>query len=493
MSKIPHKNADAINPASPVVLRKVPPAYMPQVLAIASSTGGQQILTEILSSFKGMTINVPIFITQHMLKDFTVLLADQLSSASDIKCVEASDNMEVTPGTVYIAPGNFHMLVKKKNGKIKIVLSSEPPENFCRPAADPMLRSIIEAYGGHKVLAIVLTGMGSDGYLGCKELCEEGGVVIAQDYESSTVWGMPGKVAKEGLCSFVLPPKQISEKITEIFSGGIESNDKVNYDFNFLAQFIKAGSGINLSKDKHYLMESRLLPIIRKHAISDMRGLVNALKLSPTQELKREVIESLTTNETSFFRDIKPFNYFRDEVMPLLANMPNRKIRIWSAACSSGQEAYSLAMTFIENKARSPGKIVEIIGTDINTHIIEKAKRAVYSQFEVQRGLPITMLMKYFTQEDERWHLKDKVKNMVTFKHLNLLENFTMNIGRFDVVFCRNVLIYFDEPTKKQVLENIAKVLNPGGILFLGGSENTLGLTKSFTPFRDLPGIFTLV
>lgn len=209
-------------PETEIILKKLPAAFFPDVIAISSSTGGPRILNQILKQLKGRTIRLPIFITQHMPSDFTGLMAEQISEASEIKCQEASDGMEIENGEIYVAPGNYHMLVKKSStGKNVISLSVDAPENFCRPAADPMLRSLLNLYGGQKILSVVLTGMGQDGLKGCEMIVEKGGVVLAQDPESSAVWGMPGAVAKAGICTFVLPPEEMAEKIIELSGGKI--------------------------------------------------------------------------------------------------------------------------------------------------------------------------------------------------------------------------------------------------------------------------------
>ncbi|AIL65651.1 Chemotaxis protein methyltransferase [Rickettsiales bacterium Ac37b] len=263
-------------------------------------------------------------------------------------------------------------------------------------------------------------------------------------------------------------------------------------DFDFITKLIKKRSGIALSEDKKYLVDSRLLNIVRNLNFSNLHDLINKIRINKDEGLITEVINAITTNETSFFRDIKPFEQIQTIVIPRLISMnPEKKLfRIWSAACSTGQEPYSVAMNIIENKTLSSYKF-EIIATDISTTVLEKAKAGTYSQFEVQRGLPITLLIKYFNQNGDSWILDEKIRSMVTFKHLNLLED-SSSLGMFDIILCRNTLIYFETETRNTVLTMISKQLNRNGVLILGSTENTLGLEQNFVPLKETVAMFTL-
>jgi chemotaxis protein methyltransferase CheR len=202
----------------------------------------------------------------------------------------------------------------------------------------------------------------------------------------------------------------------------------------------------------------------------------------------------MTTNESFFFRDDKPFIHFRAQALPRLvaARPPGSTIRVWSAASSSGQEAYSLAMIVAESKAVLGDRKVEIIGTDIARDQLARARDGLYSQFEVQRGLPVQMLMRYFKKEDSNWRINDAIKAMAQFREFNLLSDLR-SLGRFDIVFCRNVLIYFDQPTKARVLGAIAGVMPADGILYLGGAETVLGITPRFAPLPAERGVYGVV
>jgi chemotaxis protein methyltransferase CheR len=261
-------------------------------------------------------------------------------------------------------------------------------------------------------------------------------------------------------------------------------------DFSFIARLLKERSGLVLMQDKAYLLESRLLPITRRRNLRSLEELVAALRRGD-DALARAVVEAMTTNESSFFRDIKPFDQFRTFVLPQLmkARAQNRALRVWSAACSSGQEPYSLAMILTEEKAKMASWQVEILATDLSTEILEKAQAGLYSQFEVQRGLPIQLLVKYFRQQGENWVIDPSIRSMVKYRVVNLLDEVT-HLGQFDVIFCRNVLIYFDMVTKTKVLERLSRVLRPDGYLFLGGAETIIGLTDKFQNVAEQRGIY---
>ncbi|HSV29628.1 MAG TPA: protein-glutamate O-methyltransferase [Candidatus Omnitrophota bacterium] len=263
-------------------------------------------------------------------------------------------------------------------------------------------------------------------------------------------------------------------------------------DFDFIAKMLKDRSGLVITRDKAYLLESRLTPVARKRGLKSLDDLVASMRTAG-EDLLREVTEAMTTNESFFFRDMKPFDQFKDLVLPALlqSRATKKSFRIWSAACSSGQEAYSLAMILKEEGARLAGWKIEIVGTDISNEMLEKAKAGLYSQFEVQRGLPINMLVKYFKKNNEMWQIDPAIRAMVQYREYNLLHDLKP-LGQFDVVFCRNVLIYFDQPTKSRVLENISKNMPDDGFLYLGGAETVLGISDRFKPIPDQRGVYSV-
>ena len=265
--------------------------------------------------------------------------------------------------------------------------------------------------------------------------------------------------------------------------------------YEAIARLIHARSGLVLGPDKLYLMETRLAPLLRREGLKDLEALAERLRstirVAHNAELAREVVEAMTTNETLFFRDAKPFTHLRQQTLPRLhqSRQASRPLRIWSAAASTGQEAYSLAMVLAEHRDMMSGRPVEVLGTDLAREPIQRAREGLYTQFEVQRGLPVQMLIKYFEKEERGWRVKPDIRAAVQFREWNLLADLSA-LGMFDVVFCRNVLIYFDLPTKTRVLNAIARQLVSDGLLYLGGAETTLGLTTRFLPLAAEHGVY---
>jgi chemotaxis protein methyltransferase CheR len=263
-------------------------------------------------------------------------------------------------------------------------------------------------------------------------------------------------------------------------------------DFTYFCKLILDRTGLVLGPDKSYLIESRLTPVARRYSLNGLEGLATALRQGRNSDLLRDFTDALMTNESFFFRDTKPFDQFRDVVLPrLMAARSSKRLRIWSAACSTGQEAYSLAMILKEQSAKLAGWTIEIIGTDISHEVLARAQSGIYTQFEVQRGLPIHLLVKYFKQDGDKWQLVPEIRSMVRYKEFNLLTEPTA-LGGFDVIFCRNVLIYFDQKAKAAILGRISKLLPPDGLLYLGGAETVLGVSDRFEPLAGHRGIYAL-
>jgi len=238
--------------------------------------------------------------------------------------------------------------------------------------------------------------------------------------------------------------------------------------FQFLTGLVKARSGIVLNTDKAYMLDTRLAPILKRERLVSLDALAGRLRNAPSLPLATEVVEALTTNESSFFRDGKPFEHLRQILPKLAASRPaGQSLRIWSAAASTGQEAYSVAMIVNEMAPALGGRRVEILGTDLSRDVLARAQEGLFSQFEVQRGLPVQLLVEYFKPDSGRWRISDGLRAMVRWQCFNLLENPAI-LGRFDIIFCRNVLIYFDSATKTQVLANIANQLQSDGYVYLG-------------------------
>jgi chemotaxis protein methyltransferase CheR len=260
-------------------------------------------------------------------------------------------------------------------------------------------------------------------------------------------------------------------------------------DYEFLRKLLKERSGLDLSGDKQYLVESRLIPLARRAGMPGIAELVAKLR-GGSDALTSEVVEAMTTNETFFFRDKIPFDHLRETILPALvqARASRRALRIWCAASSTGQEPYSVAMC-VKEFAALTGWRVEIVATDLSQAVLEKSRAGIFSQFEVQRGLPIQMLVKYFTQAGDLWQLNADIRAMVQHRQLNLLQDFS-HLGTFDVIFCRNVLIYFDQDTKAGIFDRLARMLEPDGVLLLGAAESVVGISDAFRPYPERRGLY---
>ena len=262
-------------------------------------------------------------------------------------------------------------------------------------------------------------------------------------------------------------------------------------DFDYLRKLLRERSGLVLAAEKQYLAESRLVPVARRHGLGSLGELIDRLRDKSPAALIAGVVEAMTNNETFFFRDKLPFDHFRDTMMPALiaARERDKRIRIWCTAASTGQEPYSLAMLLKGMSVLLAGYRVDIVATDLSSEVLEKGKAGTYTQFEVQRGLPVQLLVRFFEQSGESWQLAPELRGMVQFRSLNLLNDFSA-LSTFDVVFCRNVLIYFDQDTKVAVLNRIARQMPDDGYLVLGAAETVIGLTDAFKPLADKRGLY---
>lgn len=262
-------------------------------------------------------------------------------------------------------------------------------------------------------------------------------------------------------------------------------------DFDNLCEVVRDRSGIVLNADKAYLVENRLSPIARRHSCSSVEDFLRSLRTSRDETVMRDVIDALTTNESFFFRDEKPFKAFREVMIPHLleARAFRKRIRIWCAACSSGQEPFSLAMILQEMKAQLDGWKIEIIGTDLSSAILDRARKGEFTEFEVHRGLTDAQLSRYFNRSGNNWVVAPEIRSMVDFRPFNLLQS-PAALGKFDIVFCRNVLIYFDQKTKEKVLNSIVTVSESDAYLTLGASETMIGLSNAYAPVPGGHGIY---
>lgn len=252
-------------------------------------------------------------------------------------------------------------------------------------------------------------------------------------------------------------------------------------EFDFIRSFLQEKSAIVLDDEKHYLVESRLQPLARREGFASVSELLQKLQSSRVNGLPQKVVEAMTTHETSFFRDIRPFEALRKSVLPerIAAQSSTRQLKIWCLACSTGQEPYTLAMMIRESFPQLQTWDVRIIATDLSTQILEKARQGVFSQLEVNRGLPTAYLLKYFQRQGMNWQLKEDIRKMIDFRTMNLIEPWPTGPAA-DVILLRNVLIYFDVATKKEILAKVRRLMHPDGYLLLGGAESTLNLDDAF-------------
>ncbi|GAA0528629.1 chemotaxis protein methyltransferase CheR [Rhizomicrobium palustre] len=261
-------------------------------------------------------------------------------------------------------------------------------------------------------------------------------------------------------------------------------------DLAYLANVLRRRTGIVLAEKKTSMIETRLAPVIRRFGFRDAGSLLKELHYGH-EALVQAVIEAMTTNDSAFFRDRRTFEEFRDIVLPNLMEerAETKQLRIWCAACAAGQEPYSIAMLLDDVGLIEQGWQITLIATDINTEMVARAQEGVYSQIEVQRGLPIRRLASHFTKEDERWRISDKLRRMVNFRTFNLLDSFGW-LPDCDVVFCRNVLMYFEPKTRFSVLDRISEILAPDGALLVGPAESLVGYELGYVPAEHAPGLF---
>jgi len=263
-------------------------------------------------------------------------------------------------------------------------------------------------------------------------------------------------------------------------------------EYEAFRRFLEDACGIMLGDNKQYLVTSRLNRLMREFEIAGFGELMQRLKREPHSQLRERIVDAMTTNETLWFRDSYPFEVLRNAILPEFSEKRLSQFKIWSAACSSGQEAYSISMTIQEYLASKPGSLpanVQIVGTDISPTMLRQAKEGVYDRMAVERGLSEDRKRRFFTQrQDGQWEVRPEIKKPVSFRELNLMANFS-SLGRFDIIFCRNVLIYFSTDLKRDILARIAKTMNPRGYLFLGGSESPSSYSDAFEMVRTPHGV----
>ncbi|MCW9031999.1 MAG: protein-glutamate O-methyltransferase CheR, partial [Gammaproteobacteria bacterium] len=261
-------------------------------------------------------------------------------------------------------------------------------------------------------------------------------------------------------------------------------------EYDLFRRYLEDACGIVLGENKHYLVTSRLKRVTEEFSFPSLSEMMHTLVKGNDRHLREKVIDAMTTNETMWFRDVYPFEILKKDLLPELA-AKKAPIRIWSAASSTGQEAYSISMAVSEFQQSNPGKLtstVEIVGTDISQTVVNQAKQGGYDELSVVRGLSPERRDKFFRKQDDKWVIASDIMQRTRFTELNLLNNYSL-LGKFDIIFCRNVLIYFSSEMKKDILERMGQILKPGGTLILGGSESPTGYTKAFGMQRYPDGV----
>ncbi len=262
-------------------------------------------------------------------------------------------------------------------------------------------------------------------------------------------------------------------------------------EFEYICRFVRDRSGLVLETGKEYLVDARLTPVASQSELASVSELISKLRTAPNDKLVARVIEAMVTNETSFFRDVQPFETFRKSVLPELIarRRDERRLNVWFSACSTGQEPYSFALLIREHFPELTNWRLDLMASDLSTEALARARAGRYIQIEVNRGLPASLLVKYFRQHGPNWELDETVRQMVTFREMNLVQPWPL-LAKMDIVFLRNVMIYFDVETKRSILGRVAKLLRPDGYLLLGGAETTMNLDDRFRRVDTLKGGF---
>lgn len=285
-------------------------------------------------------------------------------------------------------------------------------------------------------------------------------------------------------------PAQFSRQDVDLKTGRNDMASISPQEYDAFRLFLEEASGIVLGDNKHYLVISRLTRLMMDISIHSFSDLL--IKLKANSKLRQQILDAMTTNETSWFRDSYPYDILRESLLPEMAKRKQSRIKIWSAACSTGQEPYSISMVVSEFLSAKPGilqsKQIEIIGTDISNTVLEQAKQGTYDDSMAGRGLSEERKKRFFQKNDRLWHVNDEIKNRISFREINLMQSYTL-LGKFDIIYCRNVLIYFSQDMKKDIMRRMAQTLNPEGYLILGGSESISGYSEEFDLVRWQGGV----
>ena len=358
------------------------------------------------------------------------------------------------------------------------------------PSVDPMFASVAAVYGAG-ALGVVLTGMGRDGVEGAARLVACGGSIIAQDEASCAVWGMPRAVSRPGSPAPLFRRTRSPGGSPRVpWSRRVQISDSSS---RILAGLLEARTGQQLTMSRRWRIETALSKLLRERGIATLDELITILVMGKEPSLSQQVVEALLNNETYFFRDRSPFDLLQRHTLPELAakRAKTKRIKIWSVGCSTGQEVYSLAMMFAEAPEEWRGWTVDILGTDVSTECVDRARTGAYSQFEVQRGLGINQMIKWFEESADGWRAVEALRRPVRFQVHNLLEP-PPHPGGFDIVLCRNVLLYLSPDKKALAFERLTSAMAEDGWLMLGAGETVIGQTTRLGSDINARGLYRL-
>ncbi len=420
------------------------------------------------------------------------VFARQLGSVAHRECLVAEDGMALVPDRILVAPGDAHLTLERSNKSVVVRLTHGRSSSGCMPSVDPMLASAGAIYGAG-ALGVVLTGMGRDGVEGAGRMVACGGSVIAQDEASCAVWGMPKGAARRGsrLRRSAARQNRASHRFAHRGAAQLQISDSSS---RILAGLLEARTGQQLTMSRRWRIETALSTLMRERGIGTLDELITILVMGSSLTCRSGVIEALLNNETYFFRDRAPFDLLQRYALPELAKrrVQSKRLRIWSAGCSTGQEVYSLAMLFAEEPQKWGGWTIDILGTDVSTSCVDRARDGTYSQFEVQRGLGINQMIKWFEECADGWRAIEQLRKPVRFQVQNILEPPT-HPGGFDIVLCRNVLLYLNPEKKTLAFERIASAMAEDGWLMLGAGETVIGQTSKLGADVGARGLYRLV
>ena len=443
------------------------------LIILGASTGGPRALQELLTATPA-DLNCPIVVVQHILPTFAPSFARWLSDETGHSFVQCTTRHKLTPDSRLVAPSDREIFFERVGGEIWVRPAKAPSKDKVMPV-DAALCSAAPLLGEH-LIAAVLTGMGQDGLAGARAVSRSGGVIVTQDQESSTIWGMPKAIAERGLSTQSGTPRALATTVTRFARNGgrlISHKNSQALLTESLRKWVLDETGAELDMPDFKWVRQRLGSLTRELGLP-AEDLVRSAVFGSDAKQRMAVIDAILNHETSFFRNPRVFRVLEEHVLPTLARTvgPSRDIRIWSAACSDGQEAYSLAISCLRaSKNSDTAFTASITGSDYSTRCIAFAQLGRYNQLQINRGLPARTLLRHFTREKTNWVASSTLRKMIRFRQINLVRDWPTDLDH-DLVVIRNVLFYLCENGRRNVLEQLQTRVKPGGFVLFGQSEN---------------------